>query len=79
MSETLEMLMPAVEQQLTSPDTPYVKEAYERILTEPDIDENEARKMIALCLADEMERMSEEERDFNVSRSNPPQPPPRPT
>ena len=68
MSDTVEMLLPAVEQQLDSQDTPYVREAYERVRQEPDIDEEEAKKMIALCLADETERMMEEERAFDVSR-----------
>ena len=68
MSETLEMLIPAVEQQLDSPDTPFVKAAFERMLAEPDIDEPEAKKMIALCLADETERMMSEERAFDLDR-----------
>ncbi len=68
MNETLEMLMPAVDQQLSSHETPYVAEAYQRLLTEPEIDEMEARKMIALCLADESERMVQEDRGFDIAR-----------
>ena len=52
MNETLEMLMPAVDQQLSSHETPYVAEAYQRLLTEPEIDEMEARKIIPeSCIA----------------------------
>ena len=68
MSEILEMLIPAVEEQLTSPETPFVKETFDRITAEPDIEEDEAMKMIALYLADEMERMSLEERAFDLAR-----------
>lgn len=68
MSELLEILIPAVEEQLASPETPFVKEAFDRILTDPDIDEAEAKKMIALCLADETERMMEDDRKFNLER-----------
>ncbi|MFP6858728.1 MAG: hypothetical protein VCA73_15720 [Roseibacillus sp.] len=68
MSEILEMLIPAVEQQIASPETPLVRAAFERLLTEADIDEAEAKKMIALCLADETERMMDEERAFDLAR-----------
>ena len=68
MNETLAMLIPAVEQQLTSAETPYVAEAYHRILADPEVDEMEAKNMIALCLADESERMLQEERDFDAAR-----------
>jgi hypothetical protein len=68
MSEIIEMLIPAVEEQITSAETPFVKEAYQRLLNEPDIDEEEAKKMIAFCLADESERMMEDNREFNLER-----------
>ena len=68
MDEALETLLPAIEQQLNSPDTPYVREAYERILTEPDIEEQEAKAMLAFCLADEIEAMQAAERAFDVNR-----------
>ena len=68
MDEALEKLRPAIEEQLASPDTPYVKEAYERILEEPDIDEEEAKSMLAFCLADEIEAMMAAERDFDSER-----------
>jgi hypothetical protein len=68
MSEIIEMLIPAVEEQITSAETPFVKEAYQRLLKEPDIDEEEAKKMIALCLADESERMMDDHCAFNLER-----------
>jgi hypothetical protein len=68
MDEVIEKLLPAIEEQLASPDTPYVREAYERILTEPDIEEEEAKAMLAFCLADEVEAMMATERAFDVNR-----------
>lgn len=68
MDDSIEQLVPAVEQQLSSPETPYVRDAYQRLLQDPGIDESEAKLMIALCLADESESMVEEERDFDIDR-----------
>lgn len=68
MDEIVEKLLPAIEEQLTSPETPYVSEAFDRILTEPDIEENEAKAMLAFCLADEMEAMMADEREFDSDR-----------
>lgn len=68
MDEAVEKLLPAIEEQLSSPETPYVREAFERILEEPDIDEEEARAMLAFCLADEVEAMMSEEREFDADR-----------
>ena len=62
-------LIPAVEEQLASRDTPYVKQHFDRLLKEEDCDEQEAKEMIALCLADEIERMEREnDRQFNQTR-----------
>ena len=68
MDDGIEQLIPAVEQQISSTETPYVGQAYRRLLEEPDIDEHEAKLMIALCLADESEAMVEKERDFDITR-----------
>ncbi|MDG2486351.1 MAG: hypothetical protein P8M65_01450 [Roseibacillus sp.] len=68
MDDSIAQLIPAVEQQLSSQETPYVAETYRRLLEEPDIDEHEAKLMIALCLADESEAMIEKERDFDIVR-----------
>jgi len=68
MDEALEKLLPAIDEQLNSPQTPYVREAYERILEEPDIEEDEAKAMLAFCLADEIEAMMTDEREFNATR-----------
>jgi hypothetical protein len=68
MDEAVEKLLPAVEEQLNSPETPYVREAFDRILTEPDIEEEEAKAMLAFCLADEIEAMKADDRDFDGNR-----------
>ncbi len=68
MDEAIEKLLPAIEDQLKSPQTPYVQEAYQRLLTEPDIDEEEAKAMLAFCLADEVEAMMSQERPFHHER-----------
>ncbi len=68
MDEAVEKLLPAIEEQLNSPETPYVREAFERILNEPDIEEDEAKAMLAFCLADEIEAMMSDEREFDGNR-----------
>ena len=68
MDEAVEKLLPAIEEQLNSPETPYVREAFHRILTKPDIEEEEAKAMLAFCLADEVEAMMADERDFDSNR-----------
>lgn len=64
----IESLLPAVEQQLESPDTPYVKETFTRLVEEESLSPDEAKEMIALALADESNRMFIEKRDFDVAR-----------
>jgi len=68
MDEAVEQLIPAVEEQLTSPSTSYVRETFERLLKEDDIEEQEAKAMIAFCLADEVESLERENRDFAEDR-----------
>ncbi len=68
MDDGIEQLVPAVEQQLISPETPYVDETYQRLLQDPEIDEVEAKLMIALCLADESEGMVDGNREFDIAR-----------
>ncbi len=68
MDDSIEQLIPAVEQQLSSSETPYVGQTYRRLLEDPTIDEHEAKLMISLCLADESEAMVEQKRDFNITR-----------
>ena len=68
MDEAVEKLLPAIEEQLNSPETPYVREAFYRILTKPNIEEEEAKAMLAFCLADEVEAMMADERDFDSNR-----------
>ncbi|MGJ8723310.1 MAG: hypothetical protein ACSHYB_02040 [Roseibacillus sp.] len=61
-------LLPAIEEQLASPQTPFVQSTYEGLLAEEDIDEPEAKYMLAFCLADEIEKMTSEKRPFNLER-----------
>ena len=60
-------LLPAVEQQLESKQTPFVKQALSRLVKEGE-DEEEAKMMIALCLADESNRMFIDKREFDLAR-----------
>ena len=64
----IESLLPAIEQQLESPDTPYVNEAFVRLVEKEELSPDEAKEMIALCLADESNRMFIDKRDFDVAR-----------
>ncbi|MDP0490368.1 MAG: hypothetical protein Q7Q71_04885 [Verrucomicrobiota bacterium JB023] len=61
-------LLPAIEQQMDSPETPFVAEALERLLTHEDINDEEAKYMLAFCLADELEKMASEGREFSLNR-----------
>lgn len=64
----IESLMPAVEQQLESEQTPYVKTTFIRLVEKEQISPDEAKELIALCLADESNRMYIDKRDFDVQR-----------
>ena len=64
----IESLLPAVEQQLESEQTPYVKETFIRLVEKEEISPDEAKELIALCLADESNRMFIDKRDFDVAR-----------
>jgi len=61
-------LIPAIKDQLKSKDTPYVKKTFERLIKLDDIDEEEATNMLALCLADETNRMFIDKRNFDALR-----------
>ena len=60
-------LVPAVREQMESPETPFVKKAMERLISDGE-DETEAEMMIALCLADESNRMFIDKRGFDLKR-----------
>ncbi len=64
----VESLLPAVEQQLDSPQTPYVAETFVRLVEKEQLTPDDAKGMIALCLADESNRMFIDNRDFDVER-----------
>ena len=63
-------LLPAAEQQLNSPDTPFVKETYDRLLKTENLESDEIMNMIALCLADESNRVFIDQRAFDLERYN---------
>jgi hypothetical protein len=60
-------LLPAVEQQLESEQTPFVKQTQSRLLKNGE-DPEEVKMMIALCLADESNRMFIDQRAFDIVR-----------
>jgi len=64
----IESLLPAIDQQLESPDTPYVKATFTRLVEKENLSPNQAKEMLALCLADESNRMFIEKRQFDVVR-----------
>jgi hypothetical protein len=66
--EFIHSLLPAVAQQAASPDTPFVAPTLERLIEEDGIEEEEARYMIAFCLADEIERMNSTNTPFDLAR-----------
>jgi len=57
-------LLAAVEQQLASPQTPYVSKTLAR-LGELGIEEGEAKTQIAMCLGEEMERILKTRKPFD--------------
>lgn len=59
-----EDLIAAVEQQLESPATPYVRATYDRLL-KAGMDKDEAKERIAECLAEETDAMFRGNREFN--------------
>lgn len=63
----IEQLIPAVEEQITSPATPFVKKHFARLVDTGET-EHESKKMIALCLLDESNRMFIDKRDFDLQR-----------
>ena len=66
--DLIESLLPAVEQQLESSETPYVKQTFTRLVEEDSFSPDEAKEMIALCLAEETNRMFIDKREFDVQR-----------
>ncbi len=57
-------LIAAVEQQLSSPQTPYVAKTLARLL-QLGQDEAEAKSQIALCLGEEMDQVLRKRRSFD--------------
>lgn len=61
-------LLGAIDEQINSSETPYVKETFQELIRQDDINEEEARYMIAFCLADEIEKLEQENRTFDSNR-----------
>ncbi len=57
-------LIAAVEQQLVSPQTPYVTKTLARLLN-LGLEESEAKSQIALCLGEEMDQVLRKRRGFD--------------
>ena len=65
---TILALLPAVDEQIASPATPFVAAALERLTKSDQIAPDEARYMIAFCLADEIERLGRSDTPFDLAR-----------
>jgi len=63
----IQSLIPAIEEQLLAPETSFVQANLLR-LSMKGHDEDEIKKMMALCLADESNQMFVEEREFDLKR-----------
>ncbi len=57
-------LLAAVEQQLVSPQTPYVAKTFARLM-KIGLEESEAKTQIALCLGEEMDQVLRKRRGFD--------------
>ena len=64
----IESLLPAIEQQLQSPETTYVNATFVRLVEQDNLTPDLAKEMMALCLANESNRMLIDKRDFDVTR-----------
>jgi hypothetical protein len=65
---TILALLPAVDEQIASPATPFVATALQRLTEDDQIAPDEARYMIAFCLADEIERLEQTQSAFDLER-----------
>ena len=59
-------LLTAVEQQLASPQTPYVAKTLARLL-KLGLPEDEAKTQIAICLGENLDEMTKKHRSFDES------------
>lgn len=57
-------LLAAVEQQLVSPQTPYVAKTFARLL-KLGLEESDVKTQIALCLGEEMDQVLRKRRGFD--------------
>ena len=64
----IQSLIPAVEQQLESSETPYVQATFTRLVEKESLSPDQAKELIALCLADESNRMFIDKRNFDIER-----------
>jgi hypothetical protein len=64
MSDILKGLLQAVDEQLRSPQTPYVKATYDR-LRASGMNDEQTREEIADCLGEELDEMLRQNRGFD--------------
>lgn len=64
----IDALLPAVQEQLESPETPYVKAEFTRLVEREGLTPEQGMEAIALCLADEANRMLIDNRKFDEKR-----------
>lgn len=64
----IQSLLPAVDEQLASEHTPYVKTTFTRLVEKEGVSPDQAREMIAYCLAVESNRMFVDQKAFNTER-----------
>lgn len=67
MSDILQILLSAIDEQLHSPQTRYVKDTHQRLMA-LGMSDAQAREEMADCLGDEMDDMIVRDRDFDEAR-----------
>lgn len=61
-----EDLIPAVEQQLASAETPFVSKTLQRLIEKESLEEDEAKKLVAECLGLVVDHMYKTKEAFNA-------------
>ena len=63
--ELMPDLIAAVDQQLASPQTTYVRKTLDRLTGKAGLDEAEAKEQIAICLGEQMDEVMRSKRGFD--------------
>lgn len=64
--ELIQSLLPAIDQQMESKDTPFVKSAYDRLVTKCGVEDEEAKELLAQALAITSNRMVTSGKPFDL-------------